>query len=163
VVTQGRATLFGEVVDGVMRLTAAGRMVQTVWDELPTHYPVVLTDAFQIMPNHIHGIVVLTGAGAATVGAAPCGRPDLGADTGACPYGALSLPDVMHRFETMTIKRYADGVRNENWPAFEGRLWQRNYYEHIVRDPDDWARIHRYIAANPALWLQDAENPQHAL
>lgn len=66
VVTQGHACLFGEVVDGRMWLNCAGQMVQAVWNEIPTHYPGIAVDAFVVMPNHIHGIVIL-------VGAAPCG------------------------------------------------------------------------------------------
>lgn len=66
--------MFGEVVDGVMRLNDAGRMVRTVWDEMPIHYPGVQTDEFVVMPNHIHGMIVLTCDPA--VGAAPSGRPE---------------------------------------------------------------------------------------
>ncbi len=68
--TQHRECLFGDIVNGKMILNDAGRMVQTGWDEIPTRYPGIDIDAFQIMPNHIHGIIV--------VGAAPCGRPDTG-------------------------------------------------------------------------------------
>ena len=67
--TQNRQCLFGEIVDGGMQLNAAGKMVQTVWDEIPAYYPGIDIDEFIIMPNHIHGIVTI-------VGAAPRGRPD---------------------------------------------------------------------------------------
>src|SRR6056297_3244370 len=67
--TQNRECLFGGIVNGEMVSNDAGRMVQTVWDEIPLHYPGIEIDAFVVMPNHIHGIVVI-------VGAAPCGRPD---------------------------------------------------------------------------------------
>ncbi|MBC7237764.1 MAG: hypothetical protein H5T69_18130, partial [Chloroflexi bacterium] len=82
IVTQDRARLFGEVVDGEMRLNDAGRMVQTVWDELPAFYPGVQTDAFIVMPNHIHGIIVLTGH---PVGAGPRACPGDVAGPRACP------------------------------------------------------------------------------
>ena len=59
IVTQGRACLFGDVVGGVMHLSNAGRMVQAVWDELPARYDGVQTDAFVVMPNHVHGIIVI--------------------------------------------------------------------------------------------------------
>jgi putative transposase len=59
--TQDRACLFGDVVNGEMLLNAAGRMVQTVWDDVPNHYPGVELDAFVVMPNHVHGIVVVAG------------------------------------------------------------------------------------------------------
>ncbi len=154
--TNNRECLFGEVVDGAIRLNEAGRMVESVWNGMPTFYPGVITDAFVVMPNHIHGIVVL-------VGAAPRGRPDFGppADRGQ-PQGVaptLSIPDVVHRFKTMTTKRYTDGVKRSGWPPFPGRLWQRNYYEHIVRNEESLNRIRRYIADNPARWSFDRENP----
>lgn len=98
--TQGRAHLFGEVVRGVMRLNDAGRMIRSVWDAIPAFYPCVRTDEFVVMPDHVHGIVVIV-AGPA---------------------------------------------------ALRGRLWQRNYYECIIRSEAALGRIRRYIVANPAKW-----------
>ncbi len=202
---QNGARLFGEVEDGTMVMSDAGKMVNTVWHELSTYYPGVTIDAFQIMPNHIHGIIVLHDA----VGATPRGCPDrmgsprgcpdrmatprgcpdrmgsprgcpdrmgsprgcpdrvgsprdcpdrMGSPRGCQTVGLLSLPDVVHRFKTMTTKRYADGVKQQGWPRFAGRLWQRNYYEHIIRDEDDLNRIRRYIEENPAKWESDRYN-----
>jgi REP element-mobilizing transposase RayT len=71
----------------------------------------------------------------------------------------MSLGDVVHRFKTMTTKRYADGVKQLGWPPFRGRLWQRNYYEHIIRNEESLNRIREYIAANPLRWHLDRENP----
>lgn len=135
------------LVHGEMQLNDAGLMVQSVWNEIPSFYPGVEIDAFVVMPNHIHGIVVL-------VGATPCSRPDDGGDDvgqarGPAPTVGLSLGDVVHRFKTMTTKRYADDVEQSGWPAFPGRLWQRNYYEHIIRNDDSLDRIREYIADNP--------------
>lgn len=129
---QNREFLFGEIVNGEMRLNDAGKMIQTVWGEIPVYYQGIDIDSFIVMPNHIHGIVI--------VGAAPRGRPDsdtrcgmlIGQAQGPAPTG-LSLPDVMHRFKTMTTKRYTDCVKQNGWPPFSGKLWQRNYWEHIVR------------------------------
>ncbi len=87
---QNRQCLFGDITNEEMRLNDAGKMIQTVWDEIPEHYPGIKTDEFVIMPNHIHGIVVIT--------------------------AGLSLPDVVHRFKTMTTKRYTDGVKQSSWP-----------------------------------------------
>jgi putative transposase len=165
VCTCNRECLLGEIADGEMRLNDAGRMMQAVWDELPSHYAGIDTDAFIIMPNHIHAIVVI-------VGAAPCGRPDSDAgqargqnDNGQAQGLAptrnttLSLADVVHRFKTMTTKRYADGVKQIGWPAFSGHLWQRNYYEHVIRDEGDLNRIRQYVMDNPARWAEDENNP----
>jgi len=211
IVTQDRACLLGEVVEGAMRSNDAGQMVRAVWDELPVFYPGVNIDGIVVMPNHIHGIIIL-------VGAAPRGRPDIGSDgvrdsgqarpdsgqarpdsgqarpnigqarpnigqaRGPAPTAlssgdtaislgdtalslgdtAMSLGDVVHRFKTMTTKRYADGVKQSGWATFQGRLWQRNYYEHIIRDEPALDRIRRYIDENPLRWAFDAENPQRA-
>nr|BAL59102.1 hypothetical conserved protein [Candidatus Acetothermum autotrophicum] len=149
--TQDRMCLFGEVVHGEMRFTDAGRMVHDVWNDLPNHYPGVTIDAFVVMPNHIHGIVVLVGAG-------PRACPEwVGQPQGVAP--TMSLSDVIHRFKTMTTKRYADGVKQLGWPPFRGRLWQRNYYEHIIRDEESLHRIREYIRTNPLRWHVDRENP----
>ena len=59
----------------------------------------------------------------------------------------------------MTTKQYTDGVRKCCWPAFKKRLWQRNYYEHIIRSEASLDRIRLYIQANPANWTSDKENP----
>ena len=70
----------------------------------------------------------------------------------------MSLSDVVHRFKTMTTRRYAEGVKQNGWPSFRGRLWQRNYFEHIIRDEASLNRIRRYILENPARWAWDPEN-----
>jgi putative transposase len=176
---KGQECLFGNIVNREMVLNNAGQMVETVWNELPKFYPSVSIDAFQIMPNHIHGIIVITRQDdVPTVGAGPRAcpffaqpreggrRPKGGQPRGVAPTGeksgfegVLSLPDIVHRFKTMTTKRYADGVKQHGWPSFPGKLWQRNYYEHIIRDENDMARIREYITNNPAQWDTDRENP----
>ncbi len=155
VCTQDRACLFGDAADGEMRLNDAGRMVHSIWNEMSAFYLGVETDEFVVMPNHVHGIVVL-------VGVAPRGRPVSGqAQDGQAqgPAPTMSLSDVIHRFKTMTTKRYADGVKTDGWPAFRGRLWQRNYYEHIIRNDESLNRIREYIVNNPLQWALDRENP----
>lgn len=72
----------------------------------------------------------------------------------------LSLADVVHRFKTMTTKRYADGVKQSGWPPFRRRLWQHNYYEHIIRDESALNRLRCYIDENPLRWASDEENPR---
>ena len=170
-----------------------------IGNELPQFYPGVDIDAFQIMPNHFHGIIILVGAtprgspvvagaqdSAPTtpiVGAGPracpitraCPPPDTGQPRGVAPTTGtvvwervhdkkqgvgLSLPDVVHRFKTMTTKRYTDGVKQSGWPSFPGKLWQRNYYERVVRDPDEMLQIQQYVLDNPQRWEFDRENPQ---
>jgi len=151
--TQNRKCLFGEVLHETVRLNNAGQMIQTVWNEIPTHYPGIDIDEFVIMANHIHGIVSIVGAG-------PCACPDStqpvtkGQPQGVAP-SRLSLSDVVHRFKTMTTKRYTDGVKNQEWPPFQNKLWQRNYWEHIIRNDEDLNLIREYIHNNPAQWKLD--------
>ncbi len=141
-----RGCLLGKVVDGEMQLNNAGRMVRSVWDEMPEHYPGVEIDEFAVMPNHIHGIVFLVGAGprARTKGR----QPQEVAPT-------LSLPDVVHRFKTMTTHQYTRGVKEYGWTPFPGKLWQRNYYDHIIRNEDDLNALREYIVNNPVKWETD--------
>jgi len=161
VCAEDHTCLFGDVVSAEMRLNDAGRMIQTAWDELPDHYPGVETDAFVVMPNHIHAIIVLSPD---SVGAGPRACPDQnGQPRGVAPTEgrrALSLGDVVQRFKSLTTKRYADGVRQHGWRAFPGRLWQRNYFEHIIRNDHSLDQIRLYIASNPASWALDRENPE---
>jgi putative transposase len=72
--------------------------------------------------------------------------------------GALSLGDIVHRFKTMTTKRYVDGVKQSGWRSFAGRLWQRNYWEHVIRNEMELNRIREYIRDNPAQWEDDHLN-----
>ena len=157
--SQNRECLFGEIAEGEMHLSAAGNLIQTVWNQIPAYYPGIDIAEFVVMPNHIHGIIIIVGAG-------PRACPDSmepqnsGQPQGVAPTGVLSLPDMVHRFKTMTTKRYADGVKQSGWPPFPGRLWQRNYWEHVIRNESDYLRISEYIHNNPARWAQDRLNPK---
>jgi putative transposase len=104
--TQNRKWLFGEIVDGEMRMNDVGKMVQTVWNELPQYYRDVDIDTFIVMPNHVHGILVLG------VGAGPRACPTSGQPQGVAP--TMSLPAVVHRFKSLTTTRYRYGVMRYN-------------------------------------------------
>ncbi len=187
-VTHGRECLFGEVVNDMVFPNDAGRMVQAVWHELPVRFPGVDVDAFVVMPNHIHGIIAWTapvgaplvgaqsaaamatdvgapGQGATDQGATDQGATDVGATgAGATGQGATTrvaptLGDVVGAYKSLTTLEYVRGVKTMGWQAFPGRLWQRNYYEHIIRDERALNRIRRYIDENPLRWTFDDENP----
>jgi len=155
VCTNGRKCLFGKVINGEMGVNDSGGMVESVWSDIPKHYSEVNVDAFVAMPNHVHGIIFLG------VGAGPRACPEeehkMGQPQGVAP--TLSLPDVVHRFKSLTTTKYMNGVRHNNWPPFRGRLWQRNYYEHVIRNENELNLIREYILNNPAKWAFDRENP----
>ena len=264
--TQDRACLFGKVVNGEMRLNDAGRMVLAEWNMLPERFPHVVLDAFVVMPNHVHGIVVITnpatddtattaptivGTGlvpvpnagtmgavpnagamgaapdagtmgtvpdagamgavpdagtmgaapdAGTMGAAPDAGtmgavpnagtmgavPDDGATTRVAPTAATivgtglvpvpnagattrvaptvgdivapTVGDIVGAFKSRVTVEYIRGVKTSGWPPFRGRLWQRNYYEHIIRNERALNAIRQYIIENPRRWQMDREN-----
>jgi len=162
--TQDRECLFGGIIAGEMRLNDAGHMVYRIWNDLSVKYLGIETDEFVVMPNHVHGIIVIVGAG-------PCACPGIHARPESCtaqpqtgqPQGVapttLSLPEIVHRFKSFTTAEYRNGVRYKNWSPFNGKLWQRNYYEHVIRNEDEMDRIRQYIIENPLKWAEDEDNP----
>jgi putative transposase len=153
--------VFGDVVKGIMHLNEAGRMVSAMWDELPAWFPGVSPDAFVVMPNHIHGIILFAkrvSVGAPLVGAqdvTPNRTPGSRATTRVAP----TLGDVVGAYKSRATVDYIRGVKTKGWPAFRRRLWQRNFYEHIIRNDASLNRIRQYILDNPARWTFDRENP----
>ena len=148
VCTEDRACLFGEVVFGEMVLTDAGQVVQNTWDGLESHYPGVVCDTFIVMPNHIHGIIVLSDGG-----------PD--ADRKPVPATlhdnrALDRPrlsEIVRAFKSFSARRINVSRQSRGAP-----VWQRNYYERIIRNDDMYCAIRKYIMDNPARWELDQNN-----
>lgn len=149
-----RERVLGEIADGIMTTNDPGRMVQTVWEEIPLRYPDVVIDAFVVMPNHIPAVVMLSPG----VEATPSGCPSAGQAQRPAP---TSLPDVVHRFKSLTTARYRSGVQQSGWKPFGQKLWQRNYYEHVIRGQEELNRIRQYILDNPARCADDKENPDN--
>ena len=154
--TQNQLHLFGEIVNDEMVLNDAGVMIDEIWHEIPYYYHKFAIHELVIMPNHIHGIIEIVHN---TVGAGPRACPDDTSQTGQ-PQGVAptGLGDILHRFKTLTTKRYIDGVKNDDWPRFNGKLWQRNYWEHIVRNENEYNHIAQYIMDNPKKWALDKLN-----
>jgi REP element-mobilizing transposase RayT len=142
-----RRSLFGEVVNGEMHSNALGDVVAEAWLAIPMHFRAVELDTYTVMPNHAHGIVVIA---VAAQHAAPSHPPSP-------PFAVApgSLGAIVRSFKSAVTKR-----ANEIGIRFAPQLWQRNYYEHVIRNDDSLGRIREYIAANPARWELDAENPQ---
>ncbi len=222
IVTQGRVCLFGDVVEDRMRLNGAGEMVKTAWEGLPRRFRGVGLDVFVVMPNHVHGIIVMEeSVGVPLVGTQDGGRvttrvtptlgdggkattrvtptlgdggkattrvaptlgdegkattrvaptlgdggkattrvtPTLGDGGKATTRVAPTLGDAVGAYKSMVTVEYARGVKACGWRRFDGRLWQRNYYEHVIRDEDELDRAREYIVNNPLKWALDRENP----
>lgn len=161
IVTFGRACLFGEIINGEMVLNETGKIIQNWWDDIPIHFPAVETGAFVIMPNHIHGIIIIT----AGRGAVPApfsmnddekGGENLGGETPPLqPTKKLTLGQIVAYFKYKSTKE----INALDGAGVVTQLWQRNYYERIIRNNREMDAIWRYIEANPANWAQDKDNP----
>jgi len=151
--TKDRACLFGDVADGVMRLNQMGHIVRQCWLAIPDHFPHVLLDEFVVMPNHVHGILVIMPTH--DVGATHA-SPLQNDDTPTRPRGPQprSVASIVGSFKSAAAKRI-----NEHRGTPGAPIWQRNYYEHIIRDDESLNLIRNYIADNPLRWQIDAENP----
>jgi len=168
--THRHQCLFGDIEDGTMRLNPFGQIVRETWDLLPRHYPHVELDSFVVMPNHVHAIIVIVGAGfepapesagltRPTVRAgfkpAPALEPPRLARAGLKPAPTShGLSEIVRGFKTFSARRLNELRRTPGAPA-----WQRNYYEHIIRDETSLNHIRQYIADNPIRWAYDRENP----
>ena len=170
VCTQNRECLFGEVSNGKMRLNEAGKIVTATWQTLPQRFPSVVLDVFVTMPNHIHGILYIVPVGAQFIAPgqfivsdqsiAPNQENQGATDQGAMNQGAMNraptLGDMIRVLKAVSTRQ----IRQ----AGQGRFaWQRNYYEHIIRDEASLARIREYIINNPLQWAMDRENPNMPL
>jgi len=134
------------------------RMVTDVWRQLESKYPQIRLDEFVVMPNHIHGIIVID----VVVGADQRVCPDDIARMGKGEHAGSpqhALGSIIQWFKTMTTNYYMRGIRNNAWRPFPGRFWQRNYYERIIRNENEMNRIRQYITGNPARWDRDHNNP----
>jgi putative transposase len=269
---QHRECLFGEIIDGVMYLNSSGEAIARWWMELTNKFPSIALDEFVVMPNHFHGIIIIsnkigvsvtceqdapvtheqgahTGAplpetnqsvgadlrvcpdpvqgkqmiyggdriireqgaivtceqGAHTGAPLPKNDQPVGADLRVCPdpvqgkqiiydgdrhnqndaivtqaKGAIvtreqgahtgaplpknnqpGIPQIVQWFKTMTTNEYIRGVKQDGWQPFVGKLWQRNYYEHVIRNDASFQRIRDYIINNPSSWQQDGLHPEN--
>jgi REP element-mobilizing transposase RayT len=132
--TEHRSMLFGEVIRGAMVTNEKGDMIYIVWEALSESFPGIALDAMIVMPDHVHGVIVL-GA-----------DPEVGT--------LYRLGDVVKYFKGRSTSRYIANVTSLGWPRFEGRLWQRRYFDRVVRSDRELSNIHEYIETNPYRWEQ---------
>ena len=163
-----RECLFGEVVDGVMRLNDAGRIVDESWQQITTHFSDVDIDHHVIMPNHFHGIISIVGAGSPRPDSP---RPDLsqhvgntpenqGGNTpenqggGTPPLRLATLGQIVGYFKYQSTKHINHHRANPG-----ASVWQRNYYDRVIRDETELHAVRHYIIDNPIKWADDENHP----
>lgn len=145
--THRKQNLFGEIIDEEIKLNEFGRIVEDEWLRTAKMRSNIVLDEFVVMPNHVHGIVIIQRECRGTLQRAPTFEE----------FGQLtsdSIPSIIRGFKSAVTKRI-----NELRQTLRIPVWQCNYYEHAIRDENDLDSIREYIRYNPLKWAEDEENP----
>lgn len=156
IVTWHRECLFGEVVNGEMKLNQFGLVAKQQWEKLPKRFPNIELGAFVVMPNHEHGIIVITdGRGTAENRMGFDGESSRRAPTREQFQKPVkgSIPTIIRSYKSAVAYRINLMRRTDGVP-----VWQRNYYEHVIRDNKDLQNTTNYIESNPMMWDEDGDN-----
>jgi len=164
--TNNRMCLFGEINHNAMALNDGGKMVEIELLTLSQRFGNIKLHEYIIMPNHCH--VILEIVGVPLVGTrftqqyADIRQPQatdgyIGQPQGIAP--TVTLGDIVGAFKSVTTNEYIRGVKNYNWQSFNKKIWQRNYYEHIIQNEKSYINISKYITDNPIRWNDDTLNP----
>jgi putative transposase len=153
IVTHQRDLLFGKIENEEMILSDFGMIANECWIAIPEHFPTVELGAYIIMPNHVHGIIVIRelidddrrGAIYRAPTVEKYGKPTVG-----------SLPTIVRTYKAAVTRRIGREHKANG-------IWQRNYYEHVIRDERDLQNKTNYIESNPMLWTQDDNNPRNII
>ena len=158
---QDRICRFGEVKNGEMILNELGIIAYNEWIKLTERFMNFELDVFQIMPNHIHGIISLTTVGSRLAldllyEGQPQGLPQpepQGLPQQSVQQGNSSISDIVGAYKSIVTNGCLNIFKSKN--EFMGKLWQRNYYEHIIRNEFAYQKISEYIINNPSKWHED--------
>jgi putative transposase len=144
--TWQRECLFGEISDGEMRLNNLGSIAFAAWTDLSNHYRHIELDAFVVMPNHVHGLIVITDVQAKGASLKPAPTVKI-----------HGLPEIVRGFKTFSSRRINESRHNPGCP-----VWQRDYYDRVIRNGNELTRASAYIVNNPLKWERDKENPTNS-
>ncbi|MCF6775147.1 hypothetical protein L3V83_01045 [Thiotrichales bacterium 19X7-9] len=173
--TQNRQHFFGKIINEKLYLNDAGKMISHIWQQIPEIHNHINLHDYIIMPNHFHAIIEIsvraesisahsesisipskhiTTSNRANMEFAPT---NLSNNIKSAPTGKISgLPQIIQTFKRYTTIEYMKGVKSKNWQPFDKKLWQRNYYEHIIRNQPAYLNISNYIKNNPKNWKNDS-------
>lgn len=133
---QDKQPLFGQIVNQEMILNDVGKMIDDEWSILINRFPNMWLDQYIIMADHLHGIIFLKN----------------------CPISKNAIGNIVGAFKSITTGKYIQGIKQYHWSKFSKRIWQRNYYEHVIRNETSLYKIREYIIANPKNWEGDEIN-----
>jgi REP element-mobilizing transposase RayT len=128
---QDRICRFGKIENGEMILNEYGQIAYNEWAKLSKRYPYISNDVFQIMPNHVHGIIVLDDAVARNT----------------------TVGNIIGAYKSLVMNECLKIYKSRN--DFMGKVWQRNFYEHIIRNEQSYQNVSDYIIHNPENWAED--------
>ena len=143
--THQREYLFGQIANKEMKLNDVGLVVKQEWEKSAVLRPYIKLGEFVIMPNHIHGVIILTENISVRAGVGVGLKP--------APTKKHGLSEIICGFKTFSARRI-----NQYRNSIGVPVWQRNYYEHIIRNDMDYQRIAEYIINNPQRWTEDSLN-----
>jgi putative transposase len=172
---QNRTHFYGRIENNIMQLNDAGKMIEKWYAELENKFPDIKCQQMVVMPNHFHCIIENVGADLRVrpntnndddnnkISNEPIlggisNKPILGRISGEPILGehiGSPLRRVVQWFKTMTTNEYIRNVKSNDWKRFDRKLWQRNYWEHIIRNEKSYYRISEYIKSNPQRWKDD--------
>jgi len=147
--THNRECLFGEIVQGEMKINEMGDLVRATWQQIAKRYPHTSVDAFVVMPNHIHGIIFIN---VGAIHESPLQKSET------TRRRHMLLPKIIGYFKMNSAKK-----TNILRATLGTPLWQRNYYEHVIRNETDLEEIREYSENNRAKWLEDKNHPANAV
>ncbi|MDP2919272.1 MAG: transposase [Dehalococcoidia bacterium] len=145
-----RQNIFGSISYENMITSPVGNIIDECWREIPAHFPHAELAVFVVMPNHPHGIIIITH---------PAGTQHAVSASHSESFGkpvASSLPTVIRSFKSATTKHLHASEYGAIHP-----IWQKGYYEHVIRTDNEFANVSEYIDTNPAQWAMDHENPEN--
>ena len=134
---QNREHLFGKIINNEMQLNVAGKIIQKWWLELSNKFSHIELNEYIVMPNHFHGIVQIVETEGRSRRTAP------------------TIPHIIQWFKTMSTNEYIRGVKIGKFLPFNKSIWQRNYWEHIIRSEGYLIKFREYMANNPCNWKND--------
>ncbi|MEO1286644.1 MAG: transposase [Chloroflexota bacterium] len=129
--TQHRQQYFGHITEQTMHLNPAGEMVQAFWNDITGRFSAIECDVSVVMPNHLHGILVLTNSNQQTI------------------------IEAIQWFKSITTSYYRKGVHEDAWQPYDSKLWQRSFHDHVIRNESSLNKLREYVLYNPALWEKD--------
>ncbi len=146
-----RKHFFGRINNRKMKLNSFGKIAHTQWEQLPERFPNIELDEFQIMPNHMHGIIVIAHVGAPLAGAQNTGAQNLDERRARASH-APTVGEMIGAYKSIVADKCLELWKSNRPDEMLGKLWQRNFFEHIIRDEHSLNNIREYIVCNPENW-----------